>query len=227
MPKRTPANRVAIQELYEKLGNGKEVARQLGLHENTVYTALVQMRGICRCGRPLPLGAKWCEDCKKTFRERMKVKRADRKRRGLCQMCNEPFFPPSTQFCEAHRLSQLELHAAIHARKRGAPNNGVPSKSQRERAVFSRYGQDALDLWRDEEGRCSLCPTTHADKAVHVHHLDENPKNNGRENLALLCFRCHRLVHLLIEHPALRFALQWIERKYPSAFMPMCERSRS
>lgn len=37
---------------------------------------------------------------------------------------------------------------------------------------------------------CCVCRTP--SKPVQIHHLDENPKNNKFENLAVLCFDCHR-----------------------------------
>lgn len=36
---------------------------------------------------------------------------------------------------------------------------------------------------------CCVCRTR---KPVQIHHLDENPANNAEENLAVLCFDCHR-----------------------------------
>ena len=31
--------------------------------------------------------------------------------------------------------------------------------------------------------------------ATHVHHIDENPRNNERKNLMPLCFECHERLH--------------------------------
>ena len=41
---------------------------------------------------------------------------------------------------------------------------------------------------------CRLCKTTDA-RALAVHHIDKNRKNNTLKNLAWLCHNCHFLVH--------------------------------
>lgn len=57
-----------------------------------------------------------------------------------------------------------------------------------------------LDMWRDSCGapaavvEGSLLPTKQIRIILTVAHLDQNPSNNDRFNLAALCQRCH-LVH--------------------------------
>lgn len=41
-------------------------------------------------------------------------------------------------------------------------------------------------------GNCEDCDTT---KAEHRHHIDRNPHNNDKSNIAFLCASCHRLRH--------------------------------
>jgi len=45
------------------------------------------------------------------------------------------------------------------------------------------------------EERGVTCEECHKTKAVLVHHIDENPRNNNQSNLKLLCRDCHRAVH--------------------------------
>ncbi len=41
--------------------------------------------------------------------------------------------------------------------------------------------------------KCESCGE--ANCKLHVHHRDENPENNEKENLQTLCVSCHRLTH--------------------------------
>lgn len=42
--------------------------------------------------------------------------------------------------------------------------------------------------------KCKKCPETNL-KRLHVHHKDENRKNNSKKNLMVLCRPCHLLEH--------------------------------
>jgi hypothetical protein len=47
----------------------------------------------------------------------------------------------------------------------------------------------AADVLFNSDGTCCRC--NERGKSVQIHHIDEDPSNNGRENLALLCLQCH------------------------------------
>lgn len=48
-----------------------------------------------------------------------------------------------------------------------------------------------------EFGECSVCGKELPRCGLHRHHKDGNQKNNIDKNLALLCPKCHRLIHIL------------------------------
>jgi hypothetical protein len=47
----------------------------------------------------------------------------------------------------------------------------------------------AAEVWVKHDGTCCVCQQR--GKAVQIHHVDEDPSNNGEENLAVLCLECH------------------------------------
>lgn len=55
-------------------------------------------------------------------------------------------------------------------------------------------GYSRSNRWfRISEGyKCDICKK---DKAIHRHHIDENPKNNSKQNLLFLCQECHTKIH--------------------------------
>lgn len=49
-----------------------------------------------------------------------------------------------------------------------------------------------------KDKKCELCQNTHwqgEEIPLHMHHIDENPKNNQLENLKILCPNCHSFTH--------------------------------
>lgn len=216
MPTRTATDHQAVLDAYERLQNGKAVARELGLHENTVYKIVRISKRLCaRCQSPTSAGQKHCQKCAEHLRTSMREKRKARRTAGLCTMCDEPLQPPSTAYCEKHRLTNIDRQSRYNQKpKRGTRHAGVTTSYQRMRALV-RYGQHAIDLWVEMEGRCEVCGRSHEELSVQVHHIDENDQNGARENLALLCFHCHRTVHMLLAAPERRKLLAWYESQYP------------
>ena len=49
--------------------------------------------------------------------------------------------------------------------------------------------ETAAAILFDSDRTCCVCHV--AGKQVQIHHIDDNPSNNARENLALLCLECH------------------------------------
>ena len=55
---------------------------------------------------------------------------------------------------------------------------------------FQQIKKIILFIW---DYRCYVCK--HQAKDNHVHHINENPYDNGSHNLIPLCKRCHKFVH--------------------------------
>ena len=54
-------------------------------------------------------------------------------------------------------------------------------------------------------GCCRLCRQRY--KRLHIHHIDENHRNNTIDNLVSLCVKCHKKLHDLDHTPGY---LRWI-----------------
>ncbi|MDQ4119889.1 MAG: hypothetical protein M3209_00295 [Acidobacteriota bacterium] len=223
MPKRVAADSAQVLAVYAECKSGRETARRLGLHDNTVYAILRRAKGQCAiCGKPAGYEQKHCSECKVKVNERAKNKRARRRQAGLCEACDSPYEAPSRKFCRAHWLQDKQLRQTYREQakvKRGTPQKGVPNQTQREAELLRKYGQDAVEVWRELKGSCVICNATYSQKSICLHHIDGNHENNVKENFTLLCFRCHKLVHLFIEHEQPDSALQWIKQTYPQTFV--------
>lgn len=62
--------------------------------------------------------------------------------------------------------------------------------------------KDRVDIPKDisdevivaHNNTCCVCNTPN--KTIHIHHIDENPANNDKNNLAVLCVDCHSKAHM-------------------------------
>jgi hypothetical protein len=194
----------SILEAFARLNNGRAVARELNIHENTVYQALKGHRGVCwRCGKSVSPGKKGCVSCLESDRKRVLETRRERTRLGLCLSCDQVRSPISRQFCAEHRIKNHDYHAK---RERGKPN-----KPQKARSLRYRYGENGEKAWLRDLGVCRTCETTNN---VHIHHIDENKQNNSLENLICLCFFCHKAVHALINLRNRKGLIVWFSQTY-------------
>lgn len=217
MPRRVKADDSAILALVDAGINGREVARRLGIHENTVYAATKRRDGRCLfCGQPVALGKKHCPTHLAEASERQRRKRKERKRLGKCAECDSPIEPPSVLYCATHREATFLARERAALAKRGAPKQGVPSETQRLKAIRLKFGEGGVIAWQRDGARCVICGVHHREKSVHLHHIDLTTGKTEAENLACLCFVCHQLVHRLIEHSDPRGVLGWIRATYPA-----------
>lgn len=215
MPKRSPADHNLILSTYQEVGSGRETARRLNIHENTVYQVLKRYRGLCRsCSNTVAPGKVHCPTCSERLAERAREKRKDSIRAGLCMVCDQPRDPLSRQFCRTHRLAHLERNDT-HKTKLRSVHGGVPTEAQRERWLRGAYGDAAVTVWRKQEGRCLLCGVHHTEKAVHIHHIDHDRQNATEENMACLCQRCHWVAHRLADHPNPQALIDWVRNNEP------------
>jgi len=51
------------------------------------------------------------------------------------------------------------------------------------------------DILRRFNNRCVICDR---EEGLHIHHKDNNPKNNLPENLIVLCWVCHKKAHMKV-----------------------------
>jgi len=76
----------------------------------------------------------------------------------------------------------------------------------REKAEKDFYGRvkskrDIISIEKREDilnkfdNKCFLCGR---DEGLHIHHKDNNPQNNGSDNLVVLCGVCHKKVHMKV-----------------------------
>jgi hypothetical protein len=220
MPKKELINRELVLSLYAETKSGREVARRMGIHETTVYAILKRHRSLCiACGKTVTYGHTHCDPCRAKIREDMREKRKRRRRQGLCDECDQPIQPPSNQYCAHHRIVVAERNVAYRQRqkeKRGSHHDGVANQQQREYAIRNKYGEDAVLAWQRDQGTCIVCGVPHAKKTVHLHHIDGDDQHSTVENLACLCFRCHKLTHLLVEHPDPEVFMSWVRSVYPT-----------
>lgn len=215
MPKRTPIDPQLVLETFERLNNGTAVARELGVHRNTVYQILRRFRGKCRmCTNDIKEGEICCETCLARQRNYQRKRRMSRIETGICVACYEPVSPPSTEYCEVHRLSHMDANKRLYARKRFV-HGKLPTAEQRERNVREKYGESGLAVWRESGGKCHICAVSYEDKAIHIHHIDSDDKNHAEENLVCLCFHCHMLTERLLQHHCLADLLVWFNHTYP------------
>jgi hypothetical protein len=218
MPKRTAIEPDLIYKTYLETNNGREVARRLGIHENTVYQVLKRFNGGCRsCSNPIKLGEIHCSDCKSKNTERTKKKRAEAKRSGICVSCNEPRMIGNRLYCQACLIKHNIRNENYHNRQKAkTPTGNTANKQQSLRYIQSHYGIEAAKLWDKLDGVCMVCSVKHGEdkNVVHIHHIDGDNKNGSCENIALLCFECHMLTEKLIKHRKPKAILHWIETTY-------------
>lgn len=216
MPRAKKLDDSLILSAFDRLQNGKAVARELGIHEQSIYQSLRRSRGVClRCGGPIVAGRKSCDACLKFDRTRIKAARKIKIRLGICQQCDEQRSAISRLYCEAHRIAAAERNAVHDEKKRGSPNAGISNERQKLRSLNERYGAAGIACWNEAGGKCEVCARPYGEVAIHIHHVDEDRENNTRENFVCLCFYCHNATHLLINSSNRVALIEWFSRTYP------------
>jgi 5-methylcytosine-specific restriction endonuclease McrA len=219
-----PKKRYSADEviaLYTELGVVNEVARQLGANKDTIRKILRRHQGMCKsCVNAILPGHVLCDECLEKQRTRRRAHREKRKREGVCIQCDQPREPPSRLYCAQHRLEHLDRNVAYNERqrqKRGTSHPGKQSDGAHRRYLRYKYGLDGIAAWERDNGKCAACNATRDDVSIVIHHIDGNHDNSVLENMVCLCFRCHKLTHLLIEHPVPMTMLKWLRSTYPDA----------
>lgn len=50
-------------------------------------------------------------------------------------------------------------------------------------------------VWDFKDKKCEICGYEEYDFCLDIHHIDKDPQNNSKENLAVLCCMCHKKIH--------------------------------
>lgn len=93
-----------------------------------------------------------------------------------------------TKFCS--RKCKDKAHSIAMM---GAGNSNY---SGRSKPYFGGLWMAMQPLIRERDGNmCAVCDAPPRNKALPVHHIDEDPGNDRPENLITLCHRCHTVYH--------------------------------
>jgi len=213
-------DRKIVLQIFEETKSGMETARRVGLHENTVYGILREHRGKCLdCANDASLGHKYCKKCLSRIRNRARDKRKNKKRLGICVQCNTQRTPLSKLYCEEHRLQHLSSSQCYKNRQRKSRGD-LPTEKQRLCNIKGTHGENGVLAWQRDEGKCVICERIYGEIAIHIHHMDDNKKNNSVSNLCCLCWDCHALVTRVSKHYKPELVFNWIKQTCPSILMP-------
>ena len=208
----------AVIAAYEELKNGRAVARQLNIHEQTVYQILRRANHQClRCGKPVPPGVSSCDACKIFDQKRIGQLRKERRRLGLCQECDEPYELPSKTLCKLHRLTAIQRNSRYAAKKQnahGSPEGSAPNLRQKLRSIRDNYGDNGVLCFNEANGLCEICSISYEHAALHIHHKNCDETDHSRKNLVCLCFHCHKAVHQLLDLRNRKGLINWYEQTY-------------
>ncbi len=88
-------------------------------------------------------------------------------------------------------------------------------KQKKNRIPISR--DLAAEIMYESDRTCCVC--NEKGKSTQIHHIDEDPSNNSKSNLAILCFDCHEETQIrggfgrkLNAQQVLKYKSEWLER---------------
>lgn len=216
MPRYQPLDRDLILAVYAETGSNRETARRLGIHENSVIKARRFADGTCkRCGGENDDPAfRNCSACRAWMAEHQRGRTGPRRQAGLCFSCNDPAVE-GHRYCRRH----LDQNTVKDRRRTQALRERLGDEAFLARGrSYNRkqlYGEAGVRVWERAGNRCEVCGAAYQKRRLHIHHIDEDKRNNAEENLIVLCNTCHLLVHHVLWHPNLPVALAWIKETYP------------
>lgn len=76
-------------------------------------------------------------------------------------------------------------------------SHSCANKGRVEKTLEPKYPNSFRKFWmrRGIIKNCEKCGYDECKDILGIHHIDENRKNNKRENLMVLCPNCHSLIH--------------------------------
>jgi len=91
----------------------------------------------------------------------------------ICKRCKREMFHHSKGFCPG--CYQFVFHL-----------------SKAKEFNYKKWHGISLELYKQTTKKCVVCEFS---KIVELHHLDENKRNNSKENLIGLCPNHHKMIH--------------------------------
>jgi HNH endonuclease len=214
MPRNQPIDWDLVYEAIDSSPSLSAAARKLGLHFNTVWKATKRREGLCHlCFRtPAVPPSTHCDACREYMRNYMKQRRVRTIAARICRLCTAPLDGTSRVYCEAHRQSTNASARTLHARNKAAQGE-VWMERLRGYARRKQYGAAATTAWDATRGACSICAAPYRKRHTHIHHIDRNTTNNAPDNLVVVCYRCHRLIHALLSHAQPALVIAWVQSR--------------
>lgn len=109
--------------------------------------------------------------------------------KGLCFNCYRKYsWKPKKIICER---CKREMPMKAKGLCGGCYNFVFHLDSAKERN-YQKYHNISAEFYKEITKSCAICGF---DKVVDLHHLDENRKNNSRDNLVGLCPNHHKMFH--------------------------------
>lgn len=153
------------------------------------------------CDKPLPPRAgKYCSDnCLKVARALNSIE--NKKLKSIkCEICDVEFYPVSSRT----RYCSLECSNKAHSLRM----TGLGNSRYINGMSYNKEFQDIKPKIKERDNfKCTMCNVKEKKVSfmrngkirlktnLHIHHIDENVKNNSMENLTTLCESCHITIH--------------------------------
>jgi 5-methylcytosine-specific restriction endonuclease McrA len=112
----------------------------------------------------------------------------------ICIICSKEFTPNSGQssICSS---KECWYERKRRYKRKFYRNNAKKIYQQGLKYLPARLGRQIAMRLFSKLGIPKICQECGNDYRCQVHHIDENPKNNVRENLIMLCQFCHVKAH--------------------------------
>jgi 5-methylcytosine-specific restriction endonuclease McrA len=115
----------------------------------------------------------------------------------ICEKCKKAFMASNSnkKYCGCHLrpMSFWKFNPKKFKKEKEIKMEKTKKISKISKAKAIRYiANQAIKLLNIPREKCSEC---NRKKKLCIHHIDKNVENNLRENLQVLCRKCHRLKH--------------------------------
>lgn len=163
-----------------------------------------RLKRICPvCGKEFEYKAstnkKTCSlKCSYILRGREQSQRLSQKIVKTCIHCGKEFEVPPSK--ENHKFCSLKCHYAYHTGENSISWKGGVTPERASLYSSPEWKAIVPKVWEREDATCQRCGSkyTHDMKTYEIHHIIPFVYEDYRldiDNLALLCYDCHRWVH--------------------------------